>query len=64
MSNLLYWVVPALAVTMLGVLVALIEKRPQGPTASVDNFAKKLTAMSSMKTVPYDGAPNDRQKTV
>lgn len=64
MSNLLYWVVPAMVVTLFGVLIALIERRPKGPTVSVDNFAKELNAMSSMKYTHTDAPSHESQKAV
>lgn len=64
MSNLLYWVVPVVVVTVLGLLIALVERRPKGPNASVENFSRKLNAMSSMKHVDYNQTNQERREAV
>ena len=48
MSNLLYWVVPCTVVAIVGILIALRERRPHPPEESVDAFSRRMTAMSSM----------------
>ncbi len=58
MSNLLYWVIPCAIVAIVGIFMALRERRPQAPEMSVDAFSRSISAMSSMRAIRPDGERN------
>ncbi|MDA8262596.1 MAG: hypothetical protein M0Z47_07170 [Actinomycetota bacterium] len=57
MSNLLYWVIPVAAVAIIGMLMALRERRPQAPDTSVSDFSRQMSALSKRVATryPHDG---------
>ena len=59
MSNLLYWVIPVAAVAIIGMLIALRERRPQAPDASVSDFNRQMSALSKRAVIRY---PDDGER--
>ena len=59
MSNLLYWVVPVAMVAIIGILIALRERRPQAPDASVSDFSRQMNALSKRAVIRY---PDDGER--
>ena len=59
MSNLLYWVIPVAAVAIIGMLMALRERRPQAPDASVSDFNRQMSALSKRAVIRY---PDDGER--
>ena len=55
MSNLLYWVIPCAVVAIVGILMALRERRPQAPETSVDAFNRSMSAIASKRAFRQDG---------
>lgn len=64
MSNLLYVLVPIAAVVVIGLLIALIERKPKSPTSSIDNFSARMAVISNLKSTVQDHNADERKQAV